>query len=91
MSATIDKVEGVPARIEPDEDSYRGRFSARLFTLRKHRDVAEIVKAVRKAGFSKVTRSTYYNWEGGKTDPPIAALPAIAKALGVKIADLFPA
>lgn len=78
-----------PARKEPDESTYRGRVSRLWIALRAGRDVDDIAKAVRKAGH-KCSKATYYNWETGVTDPPIAALPAIAKALSVQVADLFP-
>lgn len=79
----------MPARIPPTND-YRGRVSQLWSHLRAGRDVAEVVKAIRKAGYGKCGIATYYNWEAGRTDPPLEALPAIAKALGVKVADLFP-
>ncbi len=81
----------LPAKIEPDRSTYSGKFAARLCELRAGRDVERIVKAIERAGFDRCGRATYYNWEAGKTDPPIDALPALAKALGVKqVADLFP-
>lgn len=96
MTATVEHAGGilqgsaVPARKEPDAETYRGRVSRHWIQLRAGRDVEAVAAAVRKAGV-KCSRATYYNWESGETDPPIAALPAIAKALGVKVADLFPA
>lgn len=77
-----------PARQEPTKD-FRGRVSQLWIHLRAGRDVEKIAAAVRKAG-CKCSKATYYNWESGETDPPISAYPAIAKALGVQVADLFP-
>ena len=79
----------VPARLPPDK-SYRGRVSRIWIDLRNGRDVGGIVAAIKRAGYERVSIGTYYNWEGGKTDPPISALPAIARALGVTVAELFP-
>ena len=78
----------VPARIPPDK-SYRGRVSRVWIDLRNGREVEKIVAAIKRAGYERVSIGTYYNWESGKTDPPICALPAIAKALGVKVSDLL--
>lgn len=90
MSETAIKMGRMPAKIDPDESTYRGKFAARLYELRAGRDVEKIVKEIRKR-WTRVSIGTYYNWEGGKTDPPIAALPAIAKALGAKsVGELFP-
>src|SRR5688572_11183050 len=70
----------VPARNEPSEKTYRGRVSRLWFALRDGRDVDSLVKAIKRHGFGRVSKATYYNWEAGTTDPPIDALPAIAKA-----------
>ena len=80
----------VPAKKDVDQSTYRGRFAARLFLLRAGRDVERIIAGIERAGFDKCGKSTYYSWESGRTEPPLDALPALAKALGVKIEDLLP-
>jgi transcriptional regulator with XRE-family HTH domain len=81
----------MPAKKPVEQTSYNGRFAENLRTLRAGRDVDKILAAIERAGFSRCSKATYYNWEGGVTDPPIAALPALAKALGVSVPELFPA
>jgi transcriptional regulator with XRE-family HTH domain len=83
--------QGMPAKKPVDVKLYSGRFAARLHELRAGRDVDKIVSRISSAGFSRCSRATYYNWEGGITDPPIDAMPALAKALGVTVPELFPA
>lgn len=78
----------VPARLPPTND-YRGRISQLWQHLRAGRKALAIVAKIRKSGV-KCSLATYYNWEAGNTDPPLSALPAIAKALGVQVSDLFP-
>lgn len=79
----------MPAKKELDTSTYRGRFAARLRELRGDKDVAKVLKTLAKNG-CEIGRATYYNWEAAATDPPVNSLPALAKALGCKIADLFP-
>jgi transcriptional regulator with XRE-family HTH domain len=81
----------MPAKKPVEQKTYNGRFAERLRSLRDGRDVDGIIAAIQRAGFSRCSKATYYNWEGGVTDPPIAALPALAKALGVSVPELFPA
>lgn len=46
--------------------------------------------AITKAGY-KVAVRTYYGWESGPNQAPLAAFPAIAEAFSVKrIRDLLP-
>lgn len=76
-----------PAPKAPDQSTYSGRFAARLRSLREKAgvNVSDLVSA---AG---VSQSTYYNWEAGATTPPLNAMPALAKALGLKSTRvLFP-
>lgn len=80
----------MPAKIPVPQTSYSGRFAERLRELRAGRDVDKMIDRIAKAGFKRCSKATYYNWEGGVTDPPIEALPALAKALGVAIRELFP-
>lgn len=79
-----------PARREPTENTYRVRVTQRWTKLRAGRDVSKIVSAIKRNGYERVSKATYYNWESGETDPPISAYPAIARALGVTIDELFP-
>jgi transcriptional regulator with XRE-family HTH domain len=81
----------MPAKKPVEQTTYNGRFAERLRELRDGRDVDAIIATIHKAGFKRCSKATYYNWEGGVYDPPIAALPALAKALGVSIPELFPA
>lgn len=80
----------MPAKKPVETDTYSGRFAVRLHSLRAGRDVDRIVSAIKRAGFDRCSKATYYNWEGGVYDPPIDALPALAKALGVSVPELFP-
>jgi transcriptional regulator with XRE-family HTH domain len=80
----------MPAKKPVPQTTYNGRFADNLRKLRAGRDVDKILAAIERAGFSRCSKATYYNWEGGVTDPPIAALPALAKALGVSVPELFP-
>jgi hypothetical protein len=92
MLATVnkDRRAKMPAKIPVPQTSYSGRFAERLRTLRAGRDVDKILAAIERAGFKRCSKATYYNWEGGVTDPPIEALPALAKALGVTVPEMFP-
>lgn len=81
-----------PAAKEPDQSTYGGRFAARLRTLREKAGLTidQYVEKVAKCGY-KVGKSTAYHWEQGHTDPPLDAMPAVAKALGLKsVRGLFP-
>ncbi len=74
-----------PAPRQPDHSTYSGRFAARLRELREKTGMTgqEMVEAVKREGY-EVKQTTYYNWESGKSEPPLEAFPAIAKALGKK-------
>ena len=90
MGTTATKMTGsMPAKKEIDTSTYRGRFAARLRELRGDKDVAAVLKSLEKSRHG-IGRATYYNWESAVTDPPLNTIPALAKALGCKIADLFP-
>lgn len=89
-TAIKDNRRAMPARKPVNEKLYSGRFADRLRELRGERDVDRILAAIAKAGFGRCSKATYYNWEGGITEPPIDALPALAKALGVTVPELFP-
>ncbi len=74
-----------PAPKPPDLTTYSGRFAARLRTLREKTGMTgqEMAEAVTASGFDVAWR-TYFNWENGRTQPPIDAFPSLAKALGLK-------
>ena len=81
-----------PAAKPPDASTYSGRFAARLRQLREQTGMTgqEAVAAINAAGF-QVKQTTYYNWESGRSEPPLNAVPAIAQALGLKsVRVLFP-
>lgn len=93
-------------RIEPDLSTYQGRLAQRLHELRKRRfrNVEEFVEELAKHkvkhkryGQSKprlqpvlVSARMAYHYEQGTRAWPVEYAPAYAKALGVKIRDLFP-
>ncbi len=77
------------AKKEIDTSTYRGRFAAQLYAVRAGRDVATVVAALKKAGI-KIGKSAYYHWESGFSEPPMNALPVIAKCWGVTVPELFP-
>lgn len=90
MKTAERKMSGsMPAKKEIDTTTYRGRFAARLRELRGDKDVAAILKSLEKSRHG-IGRATYYNWESAVTDPPLNTLPALAKALGVTVHELFP-
>ncbi len=89
MVAAMKLSGSMPAKKEPDLTTYRGRFAARLRELRGDKDVAAVLKSLEKSRHG-IGRATYYNWEAAATDPPLNALPALAKALGCTVHDLFP-
>ena len=76
----------MPARIEPDDTTYAGRFAIRLRKLRE------------KAGYTVpqlteltgIPEQTIYNWEAGNRRPPVETYPTLAKAFGVKVRTLLP-
>jgi hypothetical protein len=74
-----------PAPILPDDDSYAGRFAARIRLLRRKSDltVPQIVAAMQAEGF-KATQTTFYNWESGRSIPPLNAFPILSKVLKVR-------
>ncbi len=71
-----------PAPIPPDESSYSGRFAARLKMLRIKAglSVPEITVAIRESGYELGDR-TYYQWESGRSEPPLRAIPHLATVL----------
>lgn len=76
---------------EIDTSTYRGRFAAQLYAQRTASKVSvdRIIAALEKAEI-KIGKAGYYHWESGFSEPPMNALPVIAKVLGVTVPDLFP-
>lgn len=74
-----------------DETTYAGRFAARLRTLREKAGMTgeEMANAITKAGFACSVR-TYYDWESGRTQPMLNAIPSIALAFGCSVRSVFP-
>ncbi|HBE71807.1 MAG TPA: hypothetical protein DDW52_26995 [Planctomycetaceae bacterium] len=73
-----------PAAKEPDQSSYSGRFAARLRMLREKTGLTgkEAVAELNRVGYG-VKQTTYYNWESGRSEPPLDAYPELAKMLGL--------
>ncbi len=71
-----------PTAKSPDESTYSGRFAARLRMLREKTGMTgqEMGQAIRDAGY-KVGQTTYYDWESGRTTPPLDAFPILADTL----------
>lgn len=80
-----------PAAKEPDQSTYSGRFAARLRMLREKAglSVDQVVAKMEKAGY-ELNRQTYYSWENGRRQVNWDAVPAIAKSLKIKPAELVP-
>lgn len=74
-----------PAPKPPDESTYSGRFAARLRMLREKRGMTgmQFSEAIRGEGY-KLGQRTYFDWETGRTTPPIDVFPILAKLLGLK-------
>jgi transcriptional regulator with XRE-family HTH domain len=76
---------------QPIDDRYAMRFAENLRRLRMKTKMTgkQAAAAVGEAGYPIAWR-TYYGWEDGTRTPPLDALPAIAKTMGVTIKTLFP-
>ena len=74
-----------PARKEPDETTYSGRFAIRLRKLREEAGLS----VIEVADAMNVTPTTIYDWESTKSQPSISQLPQIAGVLGVSIRTLM--
>lgn len=74
-----------PAPKKPDETTYSGRFAARLRMLREKTGMTgmEFSAAIRQEGY-KLGQRTYFDWETGRTTPPLDAFPVLAKVLKMK-------
>ena len=80
-----------PARKEPDISTYSGRIAKRMQRLRldAEKSVQEVIVSMEKNGYS-IGEPAYRHWENGTRPQHVNALPAIAKALGVKLEELLP-
>lgn len=69
-----------------DQSTYSGRVAVRLRELRERagKSVEEVAKAL------KIPPSSYYNYENGRTEPPLNSFRKIATILGVNVRNLFP-
>lgn len=74
-----------------DQTTYAGRFAARLRVLREKQGWTgdEMAQAISRAGFD-VTERTYFNWESGRTQPELNAIPCIADAFKISPRTLLP-
>ena len=75
-----------PARKEPDDKTYSGRFAIRLRKLREKAGLT-IPEVSDK---TSIPQSTLYNWEAAFNSPPYDILPILAKTFGVKVRTLMP-
>ncbi len=73
-----------PAAKDPDSTTYSGRFAQRLRALREKKGLTgqQLVQHLNAAGLN-IGQTTYYNWESGRSEPPLDALPVLAKLLGL--------
>ena len=74
-----------PARKEPDDSIYSGRFAIRLRKLREKAGLT-IEDMVSQTGIPQLT---LYRWEAGYSRPPMDMYPILAEALGVKVRTLL--
>ena len=81
-----------PKAIDPDPSNYSGRLAKSIRTTRERKGltVQQVIERMEKAGWP-VALQTFYGWENRKRQVNWDALPALAKALKVKIRDLLPA
>jgi transcriptional regulator with XRE-family HTH domain len=73
-------------RKEVDTSTYAGRFAVRLRSLRDKAKLS-VPELAEKTG---IPRTTLFNWEMGRTAPPLNSYPILAKAYGIKVRNLFP-
>jgi transcriptional regulator with XRE-family HTH domain len=76
----------MPARKQPNTETYAGRFANRLQILRKKAKLT-VEELAEQTG---IPRTSLYNWESATRQPLIGQLPNLAAGLGVKIGKLFP-
>lgn len=77
---------------EPDQNRYSGRVAARIRELRTALGITveDLAAKLTKAGYD-VKPPTLYHWENGTREPALDAVPYLAKALKVSVAELLPA
>jgi transcriptional regulator with XRE-family HTH domain len=88
----VAKVVGVGrSRKHPDKKTYSGRLAIRIDELRLKAGytVEEFQVKLGEKNYP-VSVPNLYKWLNGDLQPQIDALPAIAKALGLTIAELLP-
>ncbi len=82
----------MPARKALNMDTFEGKLAHRLYELREksgltQEQVAEKCSVSEKRSVSK---NMVFQWENGRSLPPLRRLPMIAKIYGVKVRDLMP-
>jgi len=82
------KIRRMPRQflMDIDTSTYSGRFAVRLRALREKSGMS-VPELSRKTVIPKLT---LYRWEQADRDPPLNALPILAKALGVSVRALMP-
>ena len=90
MKATLPRVGR--AKKQPDNTLYSGRLAIRIDELRtaKGMTIEQLQEAIVRTKYN-VSVSGLYKWLNGDAQPQYEALPHIAKALGISIAELMPA
>jgi transcriptional regulator with XRE-family HTH domain len=80
-----------PKTRQIDTTEFSGRVAARIDSLRQEQllSTQALADKITKAGYSLGVQ-TLYGWLAGTRDVALDAIPAIAKALGVKVHDLIP-
>ncbi len=73
------------ARATPDVAIAVGRLGRRIRELRKHKQLSQEQAAER----AKIDPKHWQDLETGRTNPTLATLVGISRALGVKLAELF--
>ncbi len=78
-------------KTNPDTSTYGKHLGARIRKLREKNGytVGELTARLAKFGYP-IESPTLYHWENGHRNPHLDAVPALAKALKVKIVELFP-
>lgn len=72
-------------RKELDTTTFDGRFATRLLELR----IAAGLSQDEAAGKIGVQVGAIYDWENGRTQPPMVRLPIITDTYGVSIKEFF--
>jgi len=88
----VPKGRPVPRPAKPiDTTTYAGRIAARLGELRTDRgwSVEQMAAKITKAGYP-VAVSSLYQWLNGRIETQVNALPYIAKAFKLTVAELLP-